>query len=99
MAVTVYGASDDLIEVEGDISEEFGAHHDSNYVAFSNGVVLRVAYDRDGFWRIAPVAGGSRVTIEFADDEETNYSDRATITEDVAWAVHGIEFAKARARA
>lgn len=98
MSVTVYGASDDLIEVEGALREEFSALDTDNdqgsILAFSNGVVLRVTYSKDGVWRIAPLAGGSRVTIDFAPtDDDDNYSDRARITEDVSWVVHGKEWA------
>lgn len=97
MSVTVYGASDDLIEVEGAINEEFTLGNDEtgDLLAFSNGVVLRVAYTSDGVWRVTPLAGGSRVTVEFAEGPDSdNYSDRATLTEDPAWVVHGVAWAK-----
>ncbi len=93
--LTVYGASDDLIEVEGDIREEFPATGEDDLLALSNGVVLHVTYTDHGIWRIAPLAGGSRVTIDFAPtDDEDNYTDRATITERVSWVVHGTGWAQ-----
>lgn len=100
MSVTVYGASDDLIEVEGDIREEFYALPDDepNYVAFSNGVVLRVVYDDGGFWRISPVAGHSHVTVTFATDVDDDYTDRAEVHLDASWVVHGKEFHQKRGR-
>lgn len=97
MSITVYGASDDLIEVEGDINEEFTLSNDEtgDLLAFSNGVMLRVMYTDDGLWRILPLRGASRVTIDFADDADSdNYSDRATLTETAAWVVQGIAWAK-----
>lgn len=98
--IKVYGASDDLIEVEGDVSEEFTPKraeqdNESNYLAFSNGVVLEIEYTRSGRWSIRPIKGGTRVTIEFStDDDGTDedryaYSDKATIEETVSWVVFG----------
>lgn len=85
MSVTVYGASDDLIEVEGDIREEF--HWNDclpAYLRFSNGVVLRVSYF--DVWRIEPVAGAELVqVVQCSEDDEDNYSDRATVSGDVTW--------------
>lgn len=95
--IEVYGASDDLIEVEGDIREEFNALEDDDptVLAFSNGVVVSVEYDRHGIWRIRPLANGSRVTITIAPtDNDENYSDRATINEEVSWVVRGREFVR-----
>ncbi len=53
--VIVYGASDDLIEVEGAIREEFTANRDgeANLLAFSDGTLLEVTYTDAGIWRIA----------------------------------------------
>lgn len=92
MNVIVYGASDDLIEVEGDIREEFSPERDDEptYLAFSNGTVLSVVYDRHGKWRIHPVAGNENVSIEFApENEDDGYSDIATVNGYVTWAVCG----------
>jgi hypothetical protein len=51
--VTIYGASDDLIEVEGSIEEEFNVDSDRpHHLAFPEGSVLKVVYDEDGIWRI-----------------------------------------------
>ena len=95
MATTIYGDSDDLIEVDGDITEEFDALHPS-YLGFSNGVVLRIEFGIDGIWHIRPEAGKDKVHIEFetSDGEGYSYSDRATITEPVEWVVCGREWGK-----
>lgn len=104
MKTIVYGASDDLIEVEGGVSEEFSpAMDEPAYLAFSNGVVLKVVYDDEGLWRIQPRANAHLVAIEFAidvdaerrEDGSSGYSDRATIEADVAWVVFGSGFAAA----
>ena len=95
MAITIYGVSDDLIEVDGDITEEFDALHPS-YLGFSTGVVLRIEFGIDGIWHIRPEAGKDKVHIEFetSDGEGYSYSDRATITEPVEWVVCGNKWGK-----
>lgn len=92
--VTVYGASDDLIEVDGDIREEFYANGDdgADYLAFSNGLVLQVIYGDEGVWRINTVEPGygeivTRVPAPIGDDN--NYSDRVTVKADFRWIMHG----------
>lgn len=96
--VTVYGASDDLIELDGGIYEEFGYRDDAegDLVAFSDGTVLRVRHGAGGIWRITPVARGSAELsiVQAPEDDDSNYSDRATLDGDVRWAVHGNGYAK-----
>ncbi len=78
----VYGASDDLIEVEGVICEEFTLKNDGgdgDILAFSSGAALRVVYTNDGIWKITILSPGAGVTIVPADNVDTNYSDRATL--------------------
>lgn len=105
MAVTIYGASDDLIEVEGDVKAEFQYNPrpgSGQYIALSCGVVLSIEYDNDGVWRINPVCvaampAGTTLSVEQAPaDDEVNYSDRATVTgaEPVSWVVIGDDLAK-----
>ncbi len=104
MSVTVYGASDDLIEIEGDIREEFtyeGPGHGAgsgDLLAFSDGTILRIEYADTGIWRIAPVVHGTaHLTFEQApEDDESNYSDRATLSF-AAWVVQGVAFARSPA--
>ena len=101
--VTVYGASDDLVEVEGAICEEFNFYHgrddDSRLLAFSDGTVLRIAFTDAGIWRVTLVVrGAAELTIQQApEDDERNYSDRAILAGDVRWVVFGTEIAKAGA--
>lgn len=91
----VYGYSDDLIEIEGPLTEELSArdHEDGDILAFSTGVVLRVRYDNDGVWRITPLSGADQVTIEQAPaDDDDNYSDRATLAKTPAWVLRGTDW-------
>lgn len=93
--VVVYGASDDLIEIEGDVTEEFDAlaiseKKDGGLLAFSNGMIARIFYSSSGVWRIARVVG--EFTIEQApEDDEDNYSDRAHIPGEIQWVVLGTQ--------
>lgn len=101
MSVTIYGASDDLIEVEGQVREEFSYDDDQdNLLAFSDGTVLRVHYDRDGVWRITQVEYGAS---EFQKEEaptkdEDNYSDRVTLTGNLTWCLYGTGLARQQAK-
>lgn len=105
MPIKLSGASDDLVEVEGDIREEFYAAtlndegDEGGIMAFSNGIVLRILYTNDGIWRITPVSivGDSQlVQIEHApEDDEDNYSDVATVHGDIKWVVFGTNWARA----
>lgn len=94
MGVTVYGASDDLIEVEGDVREEFGGGESGDVLVFSDGTALRVAWE-DGVWRIRTVRRGTaELSIERAPDEydEDNNTDRATLTGQITGVWHETEF-------
>lgn len=101
--VTVYGASDDLIEIDGAISEEFSAYSsdDSGWIlAFSDGTLLSVRYDGEGCWRIGRlVAGTAAFTHTPAAGPDADYTDRVTLTGDIAWCVKGTHFARAAAGA
>lgn len=106
MTTTLTGASDDLIELDGDIREEWTCptNHDGEdqaFVSFSDGTLVRIRYT--GVWRIEVVAHGpaSVYTIDRCeegpdgDGVDGNYSDKLTI-EGVTWAVLGTESAVAK---
>lgn len=85
MKVNVYGASDDLIEVDGDIEAEFSYSEDeSNFLVFSDGTVLSVAYDDSGMWRIGRIfAGSASFAKTEASDPDDDYSDKVCLTGDI----------------
>ena len=99
MSVTVYGASDDLIEVDGDVTEEFYASNDEDlvYLAFSDGTVLKVLFDAEGIWRITHKRRGSSEVeiIQCPPEQDDVYSDRAVILGGVQWVVYGNQIAEA----
>lgn len=94
--ITIHGASDDLIEVDGAINAEFAVTDtgdDGVLLAVSNGVVLRIRYRT--CWRIEHVTGAAVEIVQCPEDDEDNYSDVATITDPVSWVVCRDEFVKA----
>ena len=94
MKVEIYGWSDDLIEVEGAIREEFDGMDDEHFIAFSDGTVLAIEYTNAGIWRINRVEAGTATYSKVeGTDAEDNYSDRVTLEGDLRWAVCGAEMA------
>jgi hypothetical protein len=99
--IVIYGASDDLIEVESTSfrDEEFNVFlnqaHESVILAISDGTLLRVRYDEDGIWRFTTlVVGSANVTVEQGFDDR-KHSDKVTLTgDDLRWVVLGSEIAR-----
>lgn len=95
--IDIYGASDDLIEIEGDVREEFPfpiSGDDVALIGTSNGALVKITYANSGVWRITPVAGLHLIKIEQApEDDDDNYSDHAVIDGDVLWVLCGAEYA------
>lgn len=92
--VTLCGYSDDLIEIEGALSEEFSYPGEASIVGFSDGTVLSIEYASDGCWRIHLCARGSALLdiVPAVAEDDHNYSDRATLTGApgvLRWAVVG----------
>lgn len=100
--VQVYGHSDDLLEVDGDIEAEFSYQSDDegkgDLLAFSDGTVLRIQYSNSGVWRVIRVCEGTATFSkhEASEDDEDDYSDRVTLMGDIKWCVHGIDIQKYR---
>jgi hypothetical protein len=86
MSTRVYGASDDLIEFEGDIRGEVGCYGNSSrekgvLLSFSDGTVLEVKYSGrvSGVWAISLLVEGVRFKRidQCADPDGDPYSDVA----------------------
>jgi hypothetical protein len=58
--IKVYGASDDLVEVEGAQSEEYGCYQSDVFVFFKDGTEIAVHYDdeHEGIWKIKTLRKG-----------------------------------------
>lgn len=83
----VYGASDDLIELEGDIEEEFNLPYDENrvFLVVSDGTILEVRYTTEGLWKIDQfVAGRCKFEKEViaTDPDSRDYSDVVVLDRD-----------------
>jgi hypothetical protein len=94
----ITGASDDLIEIDGQIREEFtySDNDDGDLIAVSDGTVLRIKFD--GVWRITLVKRGTaRVDIVQADEDDEG-TDTATLDliGSFAWVVQGSAIVKAK---
>lgn len=82
--VTVTGASDDLIEVEGGLREEFDWYSDKPcWLNFSDGTQLKALYDDEGIWRFERTREGAAEYSRTPGDGEAN--DIVTLTGDVRW--------------
>jgi hypothetical protein len=80
--VVVYGASDDLIEIEGDVQgcDEY-PQADGQFVLVGDGaqVRLRVSYTRAGIWAIAVAPVGEAMPMLPVTLTDGGYTPRATI--------------------
>lgn len=82
-SVTIYGASDDLVEVEGDVREEFSAYEDGyRFLAFGDGSLVRLNYTDEGCWevRVEVLGAGTAQSLDTHDGDTTTYTDRLTLT-------------------
>jgi hypothetical protein len=94
MAIEVYGASDDLIAIAGDIVEEVGCYGTDDrdkgvLLVFSDGTVAEVKYGKldAGIWGIqVHIKGTAFVDLETCDDEDADrYSDTLRLGDGVKW--------------
>jgi len=90
----IYGASDDLIEFDGEFSGEVGCYGTDDrehgvLVVVSDGTVLEVKYGKGGrgIWEVKLLHQGSlfeRIDL-CTDDEADPYSDQAFFKPGVKW--------------
>lgn len=96
--IKVYGSSDDLIEIEGDISEEFNFSPDksseSRVLAFSDGTLLRIHYDDDAIWRITRMVAGAAKFEKIEGNVQEDTPDIVTLSgAPITWVVLGEQHA------
>lgn len=78
--VKIYGASDDLVEIEGSVIEqEIGCYDQDVRIRFLDGTIIRVGYPKEDMavWWIEVEADGTAPhTLTICDDEDADiYSD------------------------
>jgi hypothetical protein len=96
----IYGTSDDLIEVEGAIDEEFPAPQQGDetggYVAISDGTLLSITYTNVGFWKISVISLGGQTALIMAKatDLDNDYSDKVILNGDFSWVLMGTDLVR-----
>lgn len=77
--IKVYGASDDLVEIEGSFEGEIGCFESDVRIRFTDGTVIRVGYPKEdaAIWWIEVEKKGAAVQkLTICDDEDARiYSD------------------------
>jgi len=105
MATKVYGASDDLIEFDGDVRGEVGCYGTDDrdqgvLVCCSDGTILEVKYGKGGMavWGILVIKKGSLfVNVEVCMDEDAiTYSDVAVFNDGLKWAYAATEWERVK---
>ena len=103
MATKVYGASDDLIEFDGDVSGEIGNYgtddrEHGELVILSDGTLLEVKYGKAdmAIWGIIVINQGTLFDhLKACNDEDANpYSDIAYFKDGLKWAYGASDWEK-----
>ncbi len=82
----IYGYSDDLVEIEGHITDEVDLYDQIATLTFSDGTVAEVRYGDNGVWKINVIEQGSkfnRLETCLVDDGKADYSDVLYMDDDV----------------
>ena len=95
MSTKVYGASDDLVEVDGDVHGEVNV--DDCLLIFSDGTLLHIMWGGPkralGIWKITVIHRGTLLKEIAPCEVETddNYSDVAHFLDGLEWAYSATE--------
>lgn len=87
--LAITGASNNIIEIDGDICAQFPLldKAQGDLLVFSDNTILCVQYTSEGVWRITrPTRGSAEVTIRRAVRGER--SDVAVLDGDISWVDH-----------
>ena len=105
MATKIYGASDDLIEVEGDVRGEVGCYGTDDrehgvLLVCSDGTILEAKYGKGdaGVWGVTVLKrGGLFLMLNLCDDEDaTPYSDVAHFGDGLKWVYAATEWERVK---
>jgi hypothetical protein len=96
----VYGASDDLIEFDGDVSGEVMIASGPSLLMFSDGTILTINYgDNDlAIWKIVVLMKGSLFkSVDICTDEDADvYSDVVHFQDGLTMAFHSRDWARVK---
>lgn len=105
MTTQIYGASDDLIEIEGQAGGEVGFYNSGNdpkdaLLTCSDGTVLTIRYGKPGgagIWAIAVLRRGDLFDrLDTCEDEDAErYSDTAHFRDGLKWVHVSTEWQRA----
>lgn len=94
----VYGASDDLVEIEGEFLGEVNSYDDETGVllVLSDGTLLKVLYGDEGIWKITLVKNGQLFErIDQCDDADARpHSDIAYFGKGIKWVYSATKWEK-----
>lgn len=97
MKTKIYGASDDLIEIDGEISDEHNQIDFSGKVICSDGTEAKLEYNDDGIWKFSLIEMGNKYLdlIESKGDDVphthefarglSSYSDVLVLDDGIEW--------------
>ncbi len=73
--IKVYGASDDLVEIEGSSykNDEIGCFEEDVRIRFTDGTIIRIGYPKDGlaiWWIEVEKKGTAEQALTVCDDED-----------------------------
>ena len=103
MSTKVYGASDDLVEFEGDVRGEVGFYgSDDNdrgiLLIFSDGTILEAKYGKADMavWGVTLIVQGPlfQQIVQCADENADPHSDVAVFDDGLKWAYSAKDWAK-----
>ena len=86
LKVTVFGYSDDLVEVEGDLSKKWRRGRPQTVLTFGDGSRVGVRYADDGCWKVELLTSGTakfEKTFTATESDGDHYSDTATLEGDL----------------
>ena len=96
--ITIYGSSDDLIELEGAVEAEFYCYaadeEEPTYLAFSDGTLISAHYGDLGIWRFSLVVEGLASFKKEEGVDDDFHSDKITLDGPITWAILGSELAR-----
>lgn len=88
----ITGASDDLIEIEGELSEEFNAYDCTDaLLSVSDGTLLQVDYDDDGIWRFKIRFKGTCYSHHVSGSVEDDTNDEVHFNKGLKWIMFSSE--------
>ena len=83
----VYGSSDNLIEIEGDLTRRYNVYGPPITLLFSEGTLVTFYYTPDDVWKVAVrIKGTLFYSIDICDESDgPTYSDMVHFNDGLQW--------------